>query len=124
MLVNLEGLSVKVYRNLHKNCFSIVDSKSGLVIGHETKLILLDAEFRIQPAGQRRVRIEKRKNVHAYVKGIYTGWDHPEEELVPLSYNPYQDSYFRTPEGNQVVFSGHVYFMDGRAFIPTMKGSY
>jgi hypothetical protein len=115
--MELEGKLVKVYRNLHKNCFSIVDAKTGRVISHEDSFTLRDAVFRIQPAGQRKVRIEKKKNVHAYVKGVYTSGNQLEGELVTVSYNPYLDDHFRLPGGIKVLMSDCVYFADGKSYI-------
>ena len=59
---------VRVYRNLHKDCFSV--KQDGLVRCHADNVTLSDVEFIVSKAGQRRVRDEKKKNVHAFVEGF------------------------------------------------------
>ena len=63
---------VQVYRNLHNRLLSIQDAKTGLVIGHATTVDLKDATFIVREAGRQRVLKEKKKNVHAFVKGTLT----------------------------------------------------
>ncbi len=58
---------VRVYRNLHKDCISV--KQGGLVRCHATNVVLKDCKFIVSEAGQRRVRNEKKKNVHAFVEG-------------------------------------------------------
>ena len=53
---------VLVYRNLHKNCWSI--KQDGLVKAHALELQLYSATIKVSRKGQERVRKEKRKNVH------------------------------------------------------------
>jgi hypothetical protein len=59
--------TVYIYRNLRKRCYSIMHK--GRVIGYATSLFLRDVEFVVRPAGQKKVRETKQKNVHAFVKG-------------------------------------------------------
>ena len=59
---------VRVYRNLHKNCFSV--KQDGLVRCHADHVTLRDCKFIVSKAGQKRVRDEGRKNVHAFVEGV------------------------------------------------------
>ena len=58
---------VKVYRNLHKNCYSI--QLDGRVVAHADEVFIRDPVFRVQPTGRKRVLREKKKNVHAFVVG-------------------------------------------------------
>ena len=86
---------VRVYWNLHKDIWSIVSCKSGLVIDYMKYLTLLDAYFTVWISGQKRVREEGKKNVHAFAVGYlmsskqssYHDWDR-------VKYNPYTDDYF------------------------------
>ena len=59
---------VRVYRNLHKQCFSV--KQDGLVRCHADRVTLQDCKFIVSKAGQRRVRDGKKKNVHAFVEGL------------------------------------------------------
>jgi hypothetical protein len=58
---------VEVYWNLHKKCFSY--RLSGGKVTHARSLLLKDVKFAVQPAGRERVLREKKKNVHAFVRG-------------------------------------------------------
>jgi hypothetical protein len=58
---------VRVYRNLHKQCFSV--KQDGLVRCHADHVTLENCHFIVSKAGQKRVRDEGRKNVHAFVEG-------------------------------------------------------
>ena len=90
---------VRVYWNLHKHKWSIQSCKSGLVIDHKQYITLLDAKFVVRKGGQKRVREEGKKNVHAFAIGYlmsskqssrwsnYHDWDR-------VKYNPYTDDYF------------------------------
>jgi len=59
---------IRVYRNLHKDCFSV--KQGGLVRCHADHVTLKDCKFIVSKAGQKRVRDEGRKNVHAFVEGM------------------------------------------------------
>ena len=61
-----EGVYVHVYRNFNRNCWSV--RYRGRVIFLADNIKLEDCSFHIQPAGQARVRRERVKNVHAYIK--------------------------------------------------------
>jgi len=58
---------VRVYRNLHKDCFSV--KQDGLVRCHADNVTLQNVKFIVSKAGQKRVRDEKKKNVHAFIEG-------------------------------------------------------
>ena len=90
---------VEVYRNLNNGMWSIRDSKTKQILAHATAVLLHSPTFHVQPAGRDRVRRERRKNVHAYVKGRYipptltppTDYDALFKETT---YDPYNDDYF------------------------------
>jgi hypothetical protein len=85
---------VFVYRNLNFKCLSVM--QDGIVRCHVDNVVLEDCEFRVSKAGQRKVRDEKRKNVHAKVKGMVVA--NPSEILSlgwnPVYYNPYKTDEF------------------------------
>ena len=86
---------VRVYWNLHKNVWSVQSCKTNLVIDHKSHMTLKDAKFVVRKGGQKRVREEGKKNVHAFAVGYlmsskqssYHDWD-------MVKYNPYTDDYF------------------------------
>lgn len=89
-------MRVFVYRNLHKNCLSVRDVKTGLVVAHVDSIVLKNVKFKVSKSGRERVLREKRKNVHAGVEGE---WDKaaPSPDLSECSrvlYDPYRFSSF------------------------------
>ena len=86
---------VSVYKNLHTGLWSIV--QSGKVVCHANYIVLRDVRFTVRPSGRARVLAEKRKNVHAFVKGYIVS----DPARVPdtgdwqaVTYNPYKYGYF------------------------------
>ena len=65
----LKGKWVEAYYNLHKNVLSV--RRGGRVQLHTEALELDNVKFVVQPAGREKVLKEKRKNVHAFVRGNY-----------------------------------------------------
>ena len=98
---------VRVYWNLHKKCWSIQDAKSGLVIDHRYDVTLEQAKFVVRKGGQKRVREEGKKNVHAFAVG-YVDDNYNIDRIKALynanfdwqrvTYNPYKNDYFMLGE--------------------------
>ena len=102
---------IEVYRNLHRDCWSV--RQNGLVKFHCQYIYMRDCNFVVQPAGHAKVLREKKKNVHAFVRGYLTlddsaigthlfCWD-------DIYYNPYKASTFVDWEDKAVV---HADFVD------------
>ena len=94
-----------IYRNLHKNCFSV--KYKGKVIKHSTCLILENCTFIVNQKGQERVLKEKRKNVHAYIaaenfKECDKNFNN-ENSLKKIYYNPYNTSSFIFEENLKTI---------------------
>ena len=90
-------MKVKVYYNLHKNCYSIVSLEKenyGKVIKHENCVPLFDAQFKVSEKGRQRVLREQKKNVHAYVVGTWVSEFEPNFPIKLATYNPYKYSSF------------------------------
>lgn len=91
-----EPTKVFVYRNLHKNCWSVRSCETRRVVAHVERIVLEQAKGRVSQAGRERVLREKRKNVHAGIEGLwyphkeYTGVDKGRS----VTYNPYKYSSF------------------------------
>jgi len=62
-------MRVEVYWNLSRNCWSIRDVATGRIHAHADKVSVRGAQFVVQPAGRARVLRERKKNVHAFVRG-------------------------------------------------------
>ena len=98
-----ESRKVFVYKNLHKNCWSI--KQDGLVKAHTEKndvIRLYSCAFKVNRKGREKVLREQRKNVLAGVRGFLS---HPEPmfacwddlgwwEMTPVTYNPYKYESF------------------------------
>mgnify|MGYP003110147779 FL=1 len=88
-------MKVRVYWNLHKKMWSVQDTKTNKVIGHKQHIDLWNAKFVVRKGGQKRVREQGKKNVHAFAVGlitddkqqVYDSWNR-------VKYNPYTDDYF------------------------------
>ena len=85
---------VLIYKNLHNGLFSV--KQNGLVVAHVESVVLKYGFFDVNQAGRKRVIKEKKKNVHAYVKGfvvsVNTVWKTEQKRLV--TYNPYINEHF------------------------------
>jgi hypothetical protein len=116
---------VAVYRNLHKQMWSVKDRYTGRVIAHLPSLCLegiKGCEFRVSQSGRERVLQQRTKNVHATVCSEWTTTDTPCKyatlnKPIRVSYNPYKSPYFRTLEGKPVLGAKKVEFRsDGTAW--------
>lgn len=95
---------VRVYWNLHKKVWSIQDCKSGLVCDHLDRITLEQAKFIVRKGGQKRVREEGKKNVHAFAEG-WVSREQDEDHThywYDITYNPYKNDYFmiKDQDGN------------------------
>lgn len=110
---------VRVYWNLHRKQFSIMDAQTNRVIEHSDYVVIDSPTFVVRPAGNRKVREQGKKNVHAFVVGsmqdglmkiLCTDTNYAK---VGVTYNPYIDTTFvekgddRTPIHNarQVIMT-------------------
>jgi hypothetical protein len=82
---------VFVYKNLHKDCWSV--KQDGLVKAHTEEVRLWDCAFQVNAKGRQKVLDEQRKNVHAGIKG-YIDNDQQVPSGVEVTYNPYKYDSF------------------------------
>lgn len=119
----LTGQHVKVHVNLHKQQLAVTwPLSSGTVYGYCDDILLHDATFRVQPAGQARCAQTGVRAVCAYV----TGWVHaintgqPAEDRHPayqqLSFDPRRDTAFMSPDGQPVTAAMWVLCAGVRAY--------
>lgn len=92
---------VEVYFNLHKRLFSV--RSKGRVIEHTRHIAIKGAKFVVQPAGRAKVLREKKKNVHAFVRGSRDRDDVLVPSPVHAYYNPYEGDKFTDERGNPVT---------------------
>ena len=108
-------MKADAYYNLHKHCISL--RHKGKVVQHASYVEFTNPQFIVSQAGRQRVLAEKRKNVHAFVRGFVEfslakllgeqnltncldelGWRR-------VKYNPYKFSSFVLADSEQPVFS-------------------
>lgn len=87
-------MRVKVYRNLHKKCWSIMDPKTRRVIRHMDEVLLSSVSLIVGRSGRERVLREKSKNVHAYAIGEIAEAILEDCGMVEATYSPYAAEYF------------------------------
>lgn len=96
---------VRVYWNLHKKCFSVM--QGGKVVAHTAELTLHTANYVVRQSGRLRVIMEGKKNVHAFVEGYIESsyWDLPMGPFARISYNPYVGKTFFRHSDDSVRYS-------------------
>lgn len=110
---------VEVYRNLHKGCWSV--RQRGHQIWHTDFICLKNVACRVSQKGRDRVLRERRKNVHAYIKGfpIDPVVVEDDERWIPITYNPYlYDSFVDNDQ--QSVLGADYAVMDIESETPVM----
>lgn len=118
---------VRVYRNLTKKCWSVLNRYTGKVILRADALTLVVCKFQVSEPGRKRVLREKRKNVHAFVQGVLVSvtvgdmtvsvddlWQFDSKSPERLvTYNPYRAGYFyQTANGKKVQSANMVTFRE------------
>jgi hypothetical protein len=95
----LVGRKVDIYWNVNRACYSVRERANGTtkVIAHVSAVTLADARFVVSEAGRLRVLRERRKNVHAFVRGTITAVE-PAGAGVAVRYNPYKGATFMVGE--------------------------
>lgn len=113
------GQIVKVYKNLNRDCFSIMDKKSRLVYGWASFVMLKNVKFVVSKAGQARVRKQQTRNVHAFVEGEFVA---AHAAFIPdaekIYYHPYKTDFFINYETKKKIESApFAYLAEGECFI-------
>jgi len=106
-----------VYWNIHKKCWSVKSRLTGKIMAHAHAVEIDDVNFIVQPAGRKRVLKEKRKNVHAFVRGNFKSLyitPHPPMKVIgydtQVFYDPYKNSTF-VEEGGRAIYSAKKVYM-------------
>jgi len=105
---------IYVYRNLRRNCLSLMQANA--VIGHAEAVILTDVEFRVRESGRQRVLREQQKNVHAFTIGMLENqrdflvqqWiiNFTSSSARRVTYNPYKYPTFFDIITEEPIYSG------------------
>lgn len=97
-------MRVFCYRNLHKKgvVWSVRNTRTQRVVDHATTVHIKDCDLVVQLAGRARVIREKRKHVHAGVRGERVSRGPANAKWIDLYYNPYVRDTFIDCYGNAV----------------------
>ncbi len=93
---------VEVYRNVNKKGVTYSIRQNGYVVAHADELTILNAEFIVQKAGNKKVRKTGQKNVHAWVRGDLVDKLEPSENSKlrqRVVYNPRKHEAFIVKKG-------------------------
>lgn len=123
---------IDVYYNLHKKKLSLRSrSKNRRVIAHRDSILMTDCSFVVSEAGRQRVLRERRKNVHAVVRGEWVeefDWgrfgqgklfpaDLSLDDMHLVKYNPYRGSTFVTFGDGEPVMKAKFVIITGKDII-------
>lgn len=102
----------RIYRNLHKNCFSvqsyIKDKKGYRVVDRGSDIILESCTFKVYESGRQKVLREKKKNVHAYILAESYSKKHIDinsDFIREIYYNPYDFDCFVYKDTEEKAFN-------------------
>lgn len=101
-------MRVKLYWNLHKDCFSVMDAKTGRVAFHADTVALRDVKANVQAGGRARAVREGKRNVHAFLVGELVDAVAREGGRV-VRYNPFRAGFFHGDSGELVEAAAYVY---------------
>jgi hypothetical protein len=97
---------VRVYRNVHQNCYSVVSVDTGRVIAHADSVRLRDCKFLVNAKGVEKIRATGRKRVVAWVQGYFMGWEGKQAQAQQsVRFNPYHWDSFVDAHGHKVETS-------------------
>jgi hypothetical protein len=118
---------VEVYRNLHNGKLSVRDGKTKHVIAHCDEVTLAGAVFKVSKAGRERVLRERKKNVHAVVRGKlidYKGADAFKDRSIESYLYQWKDGIERKAFiGNERVMY-NPYKFDSFVIVPLVDEGY
>ena len=110
---------VDVYWNIHKKCWSVKDRKTRRIARHAPTLFVRNVKFVVQKAGRAKVIRQKRKNVHAFVRGESTDFilDITHNPNMQIIYNPYKMKTFQDADGQEANGASLVWLTkDGKCY--------
>ena len=120
-----------IYFNLHKKKLSVRSREKesyGRVISHEDAVLLTNCRFVVSEAGRQRVVRERKKNVHAVVRGdlIHEWGDvlakiinkrNPLDQWQVVTYNPYRYETFVTMSDQKPIHEADFVFIVGKDMV-------
>jgi hypothetical protein len=108
-------VKVRVYRNLRRADWSVMDPNTGRVVGHLAELVLLDVVFIVSERVRLRVLAQQRRTVHAYAQGTLSDLS-VRGGGYRLHYNPFTSGAFWAA-GQIITSAARVDFRPDGAFV-------
>lgn len=111
-----KGMKVEVYRNLQTdNGYSIGCAKTKLVLAHCSTVTLKNATFVVSESGRQKTIQEKRKRVHAFIRGELVAYNEPlPDGFRKVAYNPYYTALFTDVESQTPIHQADEVFVQGK----------
>ena len=126
--MTLFGNTVRVYRNLHKKCYSVQlkGPQGWRVSGYFTNGVhyLTNVRPVVSQAGQRRAMEEGRKNVHAFLEGHYQGQSFIAIDDLTLAYKDVVRLMYSLPRGQFINAATFEPVEEAREVWLTSRGVY
>jgi len=94
--------------------WSIKDTKTQLVIDRQPTVYLKNVELKVSQVGRLRVLKERRKNVHAGVKGIQIKSPPKGVKWLKAYYNPYKTDSFVLEDTGLPIYTAKYVRLDQR----------
>lgn len=111
-------MRVDVYFNIHKSkkegmkIYSIKNKKTNRVVNHLSgNFFIRNARFVVSEKGRNRVLKEKKKNVHAFIRGEFVENLNPRKEAI-ATYNPYLYDSFVDSISKRKIYSSNLVYVD------------
>ena len=113
-----EGQWVQVHYNLHRGDLAIC-GRNRRVLGYATRILLRDAVFWVSEASRQRCIRQKKRNVHARVRGILIR----EYEIGPdwrrVRYCPFTAGHFFYADTEEPIYQAPLAAIDcSRIYVP------
>lgn len=91
-----KGQKVHVYRNLHKQGYSVRDAKTGKVLGHCDSILISDCSFYINQNKRAEIANGANRMVHAWIIGHFEAADieKPSQFERMIYFNPKKTKQF------------------------------
>lgn len=112
-------MKVFSYRNLNRKgvVWSVKDCKTNRVIDRAHEVFFENVELKVSEAGRQRVIKEKRKNVHAGVKGFRIFAVKDNLNWQKAQYNPYKNQSFILEDGQPIQYAKYAKLTEQGLFI-------
>ena len=117
-------MRVDVYRNLHKDCMSVKSREKfsyGRVVKRTRCLTMSNVDFIVRQKGRQKVIATKRKNVHAFLRGVLR-WTYVKPDcslvgMVEVTYNPYIiNEFYEVSTGRPVHHADEVIVKENKVY--------